>query len=402
MLLFFSRAYGRRAAMRRLTIRSFLAGMLGILAILGFLVLSGAGTASADPLVGAGTIAIDAEPTVGGINTSTSIGTIQNCVSIPSGGSTTVEVVVDSIPAVVGPSGGLSGFGMNILYPNAGPGALSVTAKAGPLVALDGKSLLSNNADSTVGSFTNAVPDSDGNFKIVEADGGATYESGAGRLYYLTFTSVGIAGVATLDLTDSSAVTGAGTAGGDDDLIPDVYDGATSAYAIVPANVGDAVVYVGSPCPTISQGSQGFCIVGGSSGASWKWDYGAFNDTLAVAYGSTEIQIANAWVLSMNAKFAGAHTASPLPAPQENCFKITPGTQALIVNNNCTVTTSGCSFNPTIYLMSPVGGVVDMLVGEAGRQGASGSSASYPYAGIAAASLVLGAALWYGRKRWSR
>lgn len=76
----------------------FASSLLSVLAVLGVLVFAGAGTASADPLVGAGTIAIDAIPSNGGGNTSSSIGPIDNCVSIPVGGSATVEVVVDSIP----------------------------------------------------------------------------------------------------------------------------------------------------------------------------------------------------------------------------------------------------------------------------------------------------------------
>lgn len=229
--------------MRRLTISSFLAGILGALAILGFLVFSGGGSASAAPLTGASIIAIDAEPSVGGVNTSASIGTIENCVSIPVLGSATVDVVVDSIPVYNGIDGGIGGMGFNIFYTSAGAGALNVTARASLLAALDGKSLLTNNADSSMSSFTDAVTDSDGNFKIIESDSAATYESGAGRLYHITVTSVGAAGVATLDLSD--------TTGGDGDFIPDLYNSDTSTYAIAPANVGDASVYVGSPCPVL-------------------------------------------------------------------------------------------------------------------------------------------------------
>jgi hypothetical protein len=162
-------------------------------------------------------------------------------------------VVVDAIPGGPSPAG-IGGFGMNIIYTTGfGAGAVNVTAKAdfpAPLAGGDGKSLLSNNLDSVVGNgFNNIVPDADGNFKIVQLDGAATYESGTGRLYYLTFTSVGGPGVATLDLTDSSAITGVGTAGGDDDLIPDIYADDTSSYTIAPASIGDAVIYVGLPCP---------------------------------------------------------------------------------------------------------------------------------------------------------
>lgn len=221
--------------MRRLTINSFLAGILGALAVLGFLVFSGGGTANAGPLIGADTIAIDAIPTG---NTSSSYGAIDNCVSIPVGGTTTVDVVIDEIPS--GSPGGIGGFGFNIVYTNGGgAGSVRITARATPLGPVDGKSILTNNADSSVTSFSNTVPDTDGDFKMAEADSGATYESGKGRIYFVDVTSDGGAGVATLDLTD--------TDGGDGNGVPDIYDDITAPYDIT--NILDALVYIGSPCP---------------------------------------------------------------------------------------------------------------------------------------------------------
>jgi hypothetical protein len=222
--------------MRRLTINSFLAGILGALAVLGFLVLSGGGgSASAAPLVGANTIAVDALPAG---NTDTSIGPIDPCVSIPIGGSATVDVVVDSVPSGPSPAG-IGGIGFNLLFP---PALVSATASAAPLAPADGKSLLTNDASSSLTSFSNAIPDTDGDHKIVWADSSVIYETGPGRLYFVTFTSVGGAGVANIDLTD--------TDGGDGDFIPDLYADDTSTYDI--ANVLDAVIYIGSPCPTIT------------------------------------------------------------------------------------------------------------------------------------------------------
>jgi hypothetical protein len=192
-------------------------------------------------LSGLNTLALDVNTTG---NTSTTHGTIQNCAVIPVGGSVIVDVVVDAIPDPT--PGGIAGFGMNILYTfGAGAGGLSVTARPDPIAAGDGKSLLSNNANSAVSNtFNNTVPDSDGNFAIVQLDGAPTYEAGVGKLYFFTVTSVGTAGTATLDLTDSSAVTGTGTAGGDDDLIPDLYVDDTSSYTI--GSILDAQIIVGS------------------------------------------------------------------------------------------------------------------------------------------------------------
>lgn len=374
----------------------FISSLLAFVSVASVMTFTGAGTASADPLVGSGTIAIDAEPTVGGINTSTSIGTIQNCVSIPAGGSATIEVVVDSIPAVVGPSGGLAGFAFNITYPSAGAGALNVTARPTPLAI--GDSLLTVNPTSVIASFSDAVTDSDGDMRIVELDSDSAYESGLGRLYSITVTSVGPAGVGILDLTDTTA--------GNGDTVPDLYSSDLTTYS--PTTVGDALVYVGSPCPppTIY---QGYCIVGQSTGVSWTWKYGFFNGSVSVAAGGTAIQIASAWVDSLEFEFFAGFFASQLPAPNEHCFKITPGGQTLIVNNTCAVTTSGCSFNPMVFLMSPVGGIAELRVSDVGRQTVDNSSApasSFP-SGALGGALAFGAAamatgLWFARKRWSR
>lgn len=198
--------------------------------------------------------------------------------------------------------------------------------------------------------------------------------------------------------------------------------GATRTHALLP---GSPAIDAGSPdCPPPTADQRGaarpqggacdigsvefesrnrYCIKGLSTGAGWAWAVGSFNGSVAngtVSPGGTESQIAGAWVLSMNGAFAGAMTASQLPGNQAHCFRITQGKQTLIVNG-CTVTKIGCSFNPTVTEEEPVGGVVDMLV-EAGPDDSSGSTALYPSVWIAAASFVLGAGLWYGRKRWLR
>ena len=243
------------------------------------------------------------------------------------------------------------------------------------------------------------MPDADGNFKVVELDVAATFESGAGRLYYFTVTSVGTAGVGILDLTD--VVTVSTLAGGDDDLIPDLYASDTTVYT--PASVLDAVVSVGSACqPSVATIPNGqFCIDGLSTGVGWTWTVtgspGSFYGSVAngtVAPGGTESQIASAWVLSMNTSFAGVLTASQLPGTQANCFRITPGNQTLIVND-CTVTTTGCSFNPTVTEVIPVGGITELRVNDSGGQTIALGGA------LTLGAAALAAGLWYGRKRWS-
>jgi hypothetical protein len=224
--------------MRRLTISSFLAGILGALAVLGFLVFSGGGTASAAPLAGANTIAIDAQPGTGGTNSvdGTGIGSIEDCVSIPLSGSATVDIVVNSVPPFAAGTGGIAGFGMNILFNDT---ILNLTAKSGATAAT---SLLAQNGTSSITSFSDAAPyvAGDGDFKIVELDSDSAFESGTAKIFSVTFTdALGVVNVATLDLSD--------TDGGDADTIPDVYNGDTSTYS--PGTVGDASIYIGQPCP---------------------------------------------------------------------------------------------------------------------------------------------------------
>ena len=213
-----------------------------IVSFIGLLIIGGIAFAyqirPTSALSGADTIALDLNVTG---NTSTSHGSIEDCAAMAVGGNLVVDVIVDAVPPFDENSfaGGLGGFGFNILYTTGGgAGSVSVTVRASPLAALDGKSILTNSADSSVTSFSNSVPDTDGNFKIAEADSGATYDSGQGRLYQVTFTSNGTAGTANLDLTD--------TDGGDGDGVPDLYDALTSPYPI--ANILDARIEIGGSC----------------------------------------------------------------------------------------------------------------------------------------------------------
>lgn len=165
-------------------------------------------------------------------NAPTSIGTVQNCASIPSvGGTVVIDVVVDSIPPFDGGTfdGGLGGLGFNVTYD---PAIVSVTAKQ-----VAGASLLAANPDSSITSFSNAVPDSDGDYKVAEADSGATYESGAGVLVRLTFTGVAN-GTSPIGVTD--------TDGGDGDGVPDLYSAITAPYTI--SNIVGGSIVVGSAC----------------------------------------------------------------------------------------------------------------------------------------------------------
>jgi hypothetical protein len=187
-------------------------------------------------------------------NAPTSIGTIENCASIPSaGGTVTIDVVVDSIPVFDEGTfdGGLGGIGFNVTY---NPAVVNVTAKQ-----VAGASLLAANPDSSITSFSNAVPDTDGDYKIAEADSGATYESGAGVLVRLTFTGVAN-GTSTIGVTD--------TDGGDGDTVPDLYSAITAPYTI--SNIVGGTIVVGGACPAGGGG-----VVAGVNAAPFPEDDGS-------------------------------------------------------------------------------------------------------------------------------
>ena len=223
-----------------------IAAMLSAAAILFAVAGGGAQPAFANPPVN--TIAIDAN-TAG--NTPTSIGTIQSCASIPGvGGTATIDVVVDSIPS--GPPNDIFGFGFNLLY---NPAIVHVTAKA----SIPATSLIAAIPPSFIVTFSNSLPDFDGDFQAVELDVSTNYESGPGTLIRLTFTAAGV-GTSPITLTD--------TGGGDFDGIPDVYASDTSMYAF--GSVQSGQIVVGSSCGPQALGVGGFSelTVSGDSGGS--------------------------------------------------------------------------------------------------------------------------------------
>ena len=184
--------------------------------------------ASADNLTGANKVAIDLDTAD---NTPTAYGSILDCVVVPVNGTVEAAVIVDAIPVSNGVTGGIGGFGFNILYTQS---IVRVTARATPLAAQDGKSLLTVNANSSITSFTSPLTDVDGDFQIVELDSAATYEAGPGTLYRLTFTGIA---------NGTSPVTLSDTSGGDGDSVPDLYAADTSSYTI--ASVLHAQIIVG-------------------------------------------------------------------------------------------------------------------------------------------------------------
>lgn len=182
-------------------------------------------------LSGADKMAIDTN--ISG-NSASAIGTTETCTEIASvGGTATVDVVVDSIPTFDGATGGIAGYGFNILYDAT---KLQVSAKQ-PVAST---SLIGVFPTSSITDNSVAVPNTSGNFKVIVTDSDFNYESGKGVLFRLTFTAIAI-GTSTLDLNDF-----AGDPGDDGDGVPGLYNSDTSSYPI--GNVGDARIVVGGTC----------------------------------------------------------------------------------------------------------------------------------------------------------
>lgn len=154
-------------------------------------------------------------------NTATSVGTIDDCVSLAGPGSTTtVDVIVDQIPA-----GGISVFGFDTVY---NPAVLRVTAAQTDLLLASGGGYVPFN-------FIDSIPDSDGAFRADVVDLGTNYETGEGVLMRLTFEAVG-SGSSPLTFDDRLAYDG----------IPDIGDSTSTAYEI--NNLVSGTVRVGQPC----------------------------------------------------------------------------------------------------------------------------------------------------------
>jgi hypothetical protein len=167
--------------------------------------------------------------------------------------------------------------------------------------------------------------------------------------------------------------------------------------------------------PTVTQSIGEFCISGESTGVGWNWTVtpssgppihmGTVPPNSVTPPGAAS-DIAYAWVNnSPGGLIAQGVTAYQLAGGQANCFVITPGGQTLTVQTLtepvCTVTPSGCSFNPIVYYVppvAPVGGVAALTVSSAGSP-----VPWMPLAAVAATALaVLAVGGWYAMRRFAR
>ncbi|MEX0683181.1 MAG: cohesin domain-containing protein [Dehalococcoidia bacterium] len=130
-------------------------------------------------------------------NSATAIGATQICVSMSNGASTTIDVIVDSVPPFSSNEGGIAGFNFILHYD---PARLKVTA-------YDNEMLLDAGGGTNPFDFTNVVPDTDGNFVVGFADFGSNIENGAGVLSRITLEAIG-AGTSPLTLTDVALTDG--------------------------------------------------------------------------------------------------------------------------------------------------------------------------------------------------
>lgn len=122
-------------------------------------------------------------------NTATHVETIEDCISLSAVGQTAVvDLVADQVPA-----DGMGGFETDVLY---NPAIVKVTA-------VQGSFLLASSGSSSISSFSNTVPDTDGDFRTSFLDSSTSYESGEGILVRLTFQAVAT-GKTTLSTADLS------------------------------------------------------------------------------------------------------------------------------------------------------------------------------------------------------
>ena len=168
--------------------------------------------------------------------------------------------------------------------------------------------------------------------------------------------------------------------------------------------------------------TQTFCITGDSTGVGWQWGvtftqsgqttYSGAVPNGTVPTGSPASDISSAWVASIVGANEAGLSAAQLPA-SPHCFKVSLSPAAGAAGaftfsvGSCVVTgnPSGCSFNPTIVQVPPVGGVTELRVsagGAANESGGSSGDGAFPYAvaggALAALLAVVAAGGGYARR----
>ncbi len=154
---------------------------IGLLAVILVLGAAGAARAQANAIM----IGIDAVPEG---NEATSLGAIQDCVSIAPGGTAEIDVYVRGVPG--GDGEGLSAFGFNLGFD---PAVIHATAVDSELMlAAGGQSgfLTFMDGDGNGGKPNDPLPATTGNLRMDVADLSATGEAGDGVLSRITLSAV--------------------------------------------------------------------------------------------------------------------------------------------------------------------------------------------------------------------
>ena len=138
------------------------------------------------------TVAIDADISADRTNTATSLGSRIACNTVKTSAILTLDITIDSVPAVGEGGGGITGFLFTLGYDRS-----KVTVSA-----LDHDMLLAANPGSQLIPLSDATPDTDGSLLVAAVDFGdpTAAESGSGVLARITLEGVG-PGVSDLTLT---------------------------------------------------------------------------------------------------------------------------------------------------------------------------------------------------------
>ncbi len=183
-----------------MTNRQSFAGLLAFfLAAVLVLLLTGAPpfSASADHDPGTTTVDIYGFDMMPGTNTATSLGDIQSCTTLAGAGSTTtIDIIVDQVPAFTGIAGGLGGYSGSVDYNKDVIKINSYTAlmlfAAAP-------------AGFPIPFGTDPVPDTDGAWAFSQGELAGGIEDGEGVAIRLTVEAVG-AGTSTLTLSSPAVL----------------------------------------------------------------------------------------------------------------------------------------------------------------------------------------------------
>ena len=159
---------------------------------------------------------------VPGTSTATSVADVQSCTTLAGAGSTTtIDIIVDQVPAFTGAAGGLGGYSGTV---NFNPAVITINSYMTLML------FAAAPAGVPITFGTDPVPDTDGAWAFSQGELGGGTEDGEGVAIRLTVEAVGT-GTTTLTLTE-----------------PSVLDANGLGYTI--NNTPSGQIVVGDDCPT--------------------------------------------------------------------------------------------------------------------------------------------------------